>query len=419
MVNEDLNVDTPRRPRRKGSRRRVAVILSVTTSLFLAGCAGGSDFGPAGQGSSGASEDSVLASLPQDLQGDYENYKVPTGATPYIDGWKPKGPPPWTIGYASPYSGNSWQTKAMKHLMEDVVPAYQKAGLVKEVVVTQSNSDDTVQNQQIRQLVDQGVDILIACCSSSTALNQSIQYAYDKGVPFVNFSGHVDSPYSISAMTNYFEAGRVSAESVITKMGGKGKLLDVLGVPGAANAADFEAGVQAAVAKHPDVKIVGTVTGQWSAPVTKTEVQKFLATNTGEINGIVVQPASATGALQALQQSGRPVVPINIGGETGAACYWVKNPDFASTGFNIWPPGEEIALGVETAVRTLEGQGPLIRSIVRKPSEFTYEYAKEKLGTNCDVNADGWLEPPTGTWLSGDHLDKFFKNPSDPLTWKP
>ena len=35
----------------------------------------------------------------------------------------------------------------------------------------------------MRQLVDQGVDAIIVCCSNPTALNQTVQYAYERGVP--------------------------------------------------------------------------------------------------------------------------------------------------------------------------------------------------------------------------------------------
>ena len=419
MVKEDrYSGRTGGRPFR---RARYIVAIAAVAAITLAGCSsGGDDFAAATpSGSAGAaSGDSALSTLPQDVQAAYEGSNKLTGPTPYGGDWKPNGPPPWTIGYASPYTGNSWQTTAMDHLMNTVLPKYQAAGLIDQIIVTQSGGDDTVQNQQIRQLVDQGVDIIIACCSAKTALNQSIEYAYEKGVPFVAWSGAVDSPYSVSAVTNYRDAGRVFAESVITQIGGKGNVLDVRGVPGATNAVDFEAGVQDAVAANPDIKIVGSVDGMWSAPVTKTEVQKFLATHPEQIDGIIAQPASATGALQALQESGRPVVPINIGGETGAACYWTKHPDLIATGYNIWPPQGEADLGVETAVRVLQQQGPKIQSIVLTVSPITLDDAKAALGADCDENADGWLEPADG-WLTGSDLDVFFENPSDPLQWKP
>src|SRR5713226_3977295 len=111
--------------------------------------------------------------------------------------WKAPKPPPWTIGYASLYAGNTWRKNAMDRLMNEVVPKWQKLGLIKEVIVTQANLKDSVQIQQMRQLVDQGVDAIIVCCSNPTALNQTIKYAYDKGVPTFSFTGYVTSPYAV------------------------------------------------------------------------------------------------------------------------------------------------------------------------------------------------------------------------------
>ncbi len=74
--------------------------------------------------------------------------------------FKPKHGPPWTIGFASSYAGNTWRAVAMNHLMNVLVPEAKKAGLVKDVVITQSDLKDAVQIQQMRQLVDQGVDII-------------------------------------------------------------------------------------------------------------------------------------------------------------------------------------------------------------------------------------------------------------------
>ena len=95
--------------------------------------------------------------------------------------FKPKHGPPWTIGFASSYAGNTWRVAAMNRLMNVLLPEAQKAGLVKDVVITQSDLKDAVQIQQMRQLVDQGVDIIFLCCSNPTALNQTIKYAMIRG----------------------------------------------------------------------------------------------------------------------------------------------------------------------------------------------------------------------------------------------
>jgi ribose transport system substrate-binding protein len=131
-----------------------------------------------------------LDELPDDMQKAYENMDEaqPKGASILRD-FKAKRPPPWTIGYASSYAGNTWRAAAMDFLMNTLRPQAQKTGLVKDVIVTQSDLKDAVQIQQIRQLVDRGVDAIIICCSNITALNQTIKYAYKKGVPVFSYSG--------------------------------------------------------------------------------------------------------------------------------------------------------------------------------------------------------------------------------------
>jgi ribose transport system substrate-binding protein len=130
---------------------------------------------------------------------------------------------------------------------------------------------------------------------------------------------------------------------------------------------------------------------------------------------MVVQPASATGALQALQSSGRPIVPISVGGEMGALCYWTQNPDWVDESFNVWPPGNEMQAGFEIGVRTLMGQGPKIQSIVRGLPPLTFEQAKEAVGPDCDINNNGWYQPPANQWFSNEMLNGFFEAPANPL----
>ena len=61
------------------------------------------------------------------------------------------------------------------------------------------------------------------------------------------------------------------------------------------------------------------------------------------------------------------MVPITIGGELGALCYWRKNPKFISSAIQAWPPGDDFELTWNIMMRTLEGQGPKIASILTKP----------------------------------------------------
>ena len=84
--------------------------------------------------------------LPKDVQDSLYNPEMmdpsqPLGESAYRD-WKAKNPPPWTIGYASSYAGNTWRADVMKRLQEEIIPKWKKLGLLKEVIITQSNLND-------------------------------------------------------------------------------------------------------------------------------------------------------------------------------------------------------------------------------------------------------------------------------------
>ncbi len=364
-----------------------------------------------------------LDELPADIRDKVYNPELmdpaqPLGPSAFRD-WKAPKPPPWTIGYASTYAGNTWRKNAMERLMNEVVPKWQKLGLIKEVIVTQSNLKDATQIQQMRQLVDQGVDAIIICCSNPTALNQTIKYAYDKGVPTFSFTGYVTSPYAVSSSVNYqlagFEIGRWMAKEI----GEKGNVLVIEGIPGASASDSQNRGVLAGLAKSPDIKVVGQIAHMWTSQVGQAETQKWLATHPGQLDGIAVQSSGETGVLQALLQSGRKLPPISIGGELGALCYWRNNPDYISEAIQTWPPGDDIELGFNIMLRTMQGQGPKIQSILVGPVTYKIDAIQKELAENCDRNSTGWIHPGIEVWGGKAYLDNFFLKPADPEAYKP
>lgn len=327
--------------------KQIALIISAATvSLALSG---------------GIALAEGLDELPADIAKAYQGLDKDqqVGPSAYRE-FKAKKGPPWTIGYASSYAGNTWRAASMDRLIKELVPKYKAAGLIKDVIITQSDLKDSVQIQQMRQLVDQGVDAIFICCSNVTALNQTIEYAHEKGVPVFSFSGYVTSPYAISESANYVDGGYKIAKGLAQKIGGKGNVLLVSGIPGLASSDSFDNGAKKALAEFPGIKLIGTVQGKWTDQVAQVEVQKFMATHPEKLDGMVLQSPSEDGVLKALLQSGRPMVPITLAGEAGAACYWRSHPDWVDAGNYVWPPGDELYIAWNAMIRTLEGQGPKI-----------------------------------------------------------
>ena len=364
-----------------------------------------------------------LDEIPEETQVKVYNPKLTDPAQPLdpsiYRNWKSDRKPPWTIGYASTYAGNTWRKGAMARLLGEVLPKWQKLGLVKDIIVTQSNLKDSLQIQQMRQLVDQGVDAIIICCSNPTALNQTIKYAYDKGIPTFSFTGYVTSPYAINSSVNYHQAGYEIGRWMAKEIEEKGNVLVIEGIPGASASDSQNAGVLDGLAQSPDIKLTGNIAHMWTSQVGQAEVQKWLATHPQKLDGIAVQSSGETGVLQALLQSGRDIPPISIGGELGALCYWRNNPDYISAAIQTWPPGDDIELGWNIMMRTMQGQGPKIQSILVPTVVSTFDDIKAILDEDCDRNSTDWLHVGIDTWGGTDYLNQFFDNPANPEDYKP
>jgi ribose transport system substrate-binding protein len=361
--------------------------------------------------------------LPKQIQDELYNKDMvdsaqPVGESAYRD-FKAKRPPPWTIGYASSYAGNTWRADVMNRLQTVIIPKWKKLGLVKDVIITQSNLNDSTQIQQMRQLVDRGVDAIIVCCSNPTALNQTVKYAYDRGVPVFSAVGYLTSPYSVNSSANFVVGGNMLGEWMANEIHNKGNVLVVEGIPGASASDSQNQGILRALKKYPDIKVVGSVAGKWTDQVAQSEIQKWLATNPGQLDGIIIQSASELGAIRALMQSGRPMPPITVGGEIGGLCYWRKNPKFISSAIQAWPPGDDFEMGWNIMMRTLEGQGPKIQSILTKPLTLSYDELSKVLDDKCSIDSDAWYTVGVEKWAGKAYLDQFFVRPADPEAFSP
>jgi ribose transport system substrate-binding protein len=361
--------------------------------------------------------------LPEDIRSSLYNPDLmdpnqPLGDSAYRD-FVAKNPPPWTIGYASSYAGNTWRAAVMDRLQNELIPKWQKLGLLKDVIVTQSNLNDATQIQQIRQLVDQGADAIIVCCSNPTALNASVEYAYSKGVPVFSGIGYLTSPYSINSSANFVVGGRMMGEWMANEIGGKGKVLNVEGIPGASASDSQNVGIEAAMKDFPDIEVAGPIAGMWTDQVAQAEVQKWLATNPGKLDGVMIQSASELGALRALQQSGRDMIPITIGSEEGALCYWRHNPDYVSAAIHAWPPGDDFEMIWNIMMRTLQGQGPKVQSILTTPIMMTKDEMMAAIPEDCSEQSSGWYHPGIEKWAGKAFLDNFFLRPADPEAYDP
>lgn len=354
----------------------------------------------------------ILDEIPADIRDfvydpNFMDPNQPLGESAYRN-WKSERPKPWTIGYASSYAGNLWRKGVMERLYGDYLPKMKEAGYLEDIVVTQSNLKDAVQIQQMRQLTDQGVDALIVCCSNPVALNPTIDYAYSQGVPTASMTGYLTSEYAISTSVNYALTGYYIAQWLAESIGGEGNVVIIEGIPGASASDSQHQGMLDGFAQYPDINIVAEIAGMWTPQVAQAELQKWLSANTTQVDGFAVQSSGESGALNALESSGREMVPMALGGEIGSFCYWRNNPDFIDRAIYAWPPGDDAEFAMNVLLRTMEGQGLKIQSVLVPPYEEDVETIQSFVPEDCDRNSSEFRNIGIENWASDEYLNNFF-----------
>ena len=361
----------------------------------------------------------MLSSLPAEQQKWYDNVaaSVQTCASPYKD-FKPKGKPPWVIGYAGTYSGNTWRQLSLKRIQE-LAKQYQDAGLVEKLIVTDSAGDSTRMIQQLDQMLNQGVDAILTTSPPVSAINGQLEKIRARGVPFVSIDGDMNSPNYLGTGGNMRQAGVDTAQWLVDKLGGKGKVIAVNGIAGIAASDQNWEGAQSVFKNYSGIEIVGPVDGQYTESVAKKEILKVLSTHPAKIDGVWVQGSMEMAAINALEQTGRPKVPVTFGGATNVGVYWKENPKFWDKGFIYFPTIGDTDVGWNVMMRTLQGQGPKLVSMVHPPVSITFDDVAELVPDDAGLDSTEWMDPPAGEWWTPEKIDAFFTRPADPLKFRP
>jgi ribose transport system substrate-binding protein len=347
----------------------------------------------------------------QDLAG-YDNYAGVIRKSVYLK-FKPKHAPPWTVGYSESFSGNTWR-QLIQSTLKTRIAQMQKAGLVKKLVFMDSNGDNAKQAQQMRSMIQQGVDIIYTIAGSPTALNSVIADAYKDGIPVVTIASAVTTPYAINLDANYLHLGQQMALGLVSSLRGKGNIVMVSGIKGAPGSLAYDTGASPIFEACPDIKMLFHVYGEWNNATAKTQMLQALATTPGDIDGIWTQGAMQKGVIGAMEQSGRSMnIVFTCDMEADFVAYWHDHlPGFQGIG-HVQPPRADMNAAFEVGMRVMKGYGLKVNTIVPS-APIVSTNGKGAAGLKAywkpsyTFETNDIAESPHGTFLNNAFLNNFF-----------
>jgi ribose transport system substrate-binding protein len=262
----------------------------------------------------------LLPALAQEYKGVPRTFLWNPDAMPIFDASKFKKNGPYTIGFSNSGLSNPWRV-AFVHGIERA--AELNKDQIKQFIVTNADDNPTKQIADIQDLIQRGVDILLVSPATAEALDPILAQAMKRNIPVVLVDRRTvnDSSFVSFVTASDRVLGRMNAQWLVEKLGGKGGVVMLGGLAGASPA---ELRIQAAkevFAQYPGIKVLETQYTSWSPANGKRIMSALIKKYGDQISGVWADSGlQGSGSLEAYLAAGKTAgkIPPHTGGDFNA-----------------------------------------------------------------------------------------------------
>jgi ribose transport system substrate-binding protein len=208
----------------------------------------------------------------------------------------------FVIGVSNTLAGNGWREQMICSVKAQALAS----GKVSRVIAISKNGGPTEQIQDLQNLISQGVNAIIVNPSDREKLNPVIEQATKKGIVVVAVDQAVTAPSAYVATNDQVAYGRLGAQWLADKLGGKGNVLYMRGIDGVPADADRDKGFREVMSKYPDIKVKEVFTGWDFTKGGDIAVQEL---NSSNYDGIWTSGIDYT-VVNAFKTVGKKPVPV-------------------------------------------------------------------------------------------------------------
>jgi len=174
-----------------------------------------------------------------------------------------------------------------------------------EMIVQWANYDQTKQENQVENLLSQGIDVLILV-AVSTNMSPLVDKVQAEGIPVVCYDNFIENADLDAYLDrDNYAAGVTQMELAIESMGGKGKLAILHGEPTSAVVQGMKVGYDDVLAKYPDIEVVTEQYCEaYSAEKALKHAENALSAHSDIGAFVCTADVLATGILPAVEAAG-------------------------------------------------------------------------------------------------------------------
>ena len=133
-----------------------------------------------------------------------------------------------------------------------------------EVDIRTAVDDNDRQAEDIRELIAEGVDLLIVAPNEAAPITPVVEEAYNRGIPVIVIDRKILSDkYTAYVGADNYEIGKAVGEYVANVLHGQGDVVEISGLVGSTPAVDRHQGFVKALSAYPGIRLLAVEDGAW------------------------------------------------------------------------------------------------------------------------------------------------------------
>ncbi len=266
---------------------------------------------------------------------------------------------PYKIGVSNTVQGNGWREEMVCAMKAQALAS----GEVSKLNIAHRNTDAAGQLEDIRNLIQAGVDAIVVNPANPEGINAAIKEATAKGIVVVAVDQAVTEPSAYILSNNQEQYAYLGAKWLFQKMGGKGSVFYMRGAAGASADTDRDKGFKKALAEFPGVKVAQEVFTGWQQDKAKQQMLDFISSG-AKFDGIWTSGIDNV-IVDAMKDSGAPMVPI-VGADNAGFVGQLSSVK-GLVGAAVTNPGSVGGAGIALALQILDGKKPASKTVLVDP----------------------------------------------------
>ena len=217
------------------------------------------------------------------------------------------------------------------------------------VVVTDAHHDVSKQISDVEDMLQQKIDILLVNPTDTTGITSAVTSAHNAGVVVVAVDANANGPVDSFVGSKNYDAGVMACDYLAKAIGDKGDVAILDGIP-VVPILERVRGCKAALAKHPDVKVVDTQNGRQERATALTVTENMISAHPTLKGVFSVNDGGSMGVLSAIDSSGKDIKLTSVDGAPEAVQAIAKpGSKFIETSAQYPADMVRIAIGIALA----------------------------------------------------------------------